>query len=66
MRGGPADRAGLVAVTSSRPRRHAAGLDQHPDSVLDRHYPGDVLDLTWIDGSGQTRTGKVVLTPGVI
>ena len=19
--------------------------------VLDRHYPGDVLDLTWIDGS---------------
>ncbi len=35
-------------------------------SVLDRHYPGDVLDLTWIDGSGQARTGKAVLTPGGI
>ena len=34
-------------------------------SVLDRHYAGDVLDLTWIDRSGQTRTGKAVLTPGV-
>ena len=31
--------------------------------VLDRHYPGDVIDLTWIDGSGQQRTGKVSLTP---
>ena len=33
--------------------------------VLDRHYPGDVLDLTWIDGSGQPRIGKVTLTPAV-
>ncbi|KWX67270.1 S1C family serine protease [Mycobacterium sp. NAZ190054] len=34
-------------------------------SVLDRHYPGDVLDLTWIDRAGQTRTSKAVLTPAV-
>ncbi len=29
--------------------------------VLDRHYPGDVVDLTWIDRSGQQRTGKATL-----
>jgi hypothetical protein len=33
-------------------------------AVLDRHYPGDVLNLTWLDRSGQQRTGKATLTPG--
>lgn len=66
MRGGPADLAGLmdgdvllvldgVTLDSSNTLT----------SVLDRHYPGDVLDLTWIDVTGQARTGKAVLTPGV-
>lgn len=66
MLGGPADRAGLrdgdiltvldgVALDSSNTLT----------SVLDRHYPGDVLDLTWIDVTGQTRTGKAALTPAV-
>ena len=32
--------------------------------VLDRHYPGDVVDLTWIDRSGQQRTGKATLVSG--
>jgi S1-C subfamily serine protease len=32
--------------------------------VLDRHYPGDVVDLVWIDATGQERTGKATLTPG--
>ena len=27
-------------------------------NVLDRHYPGDVVDLGWIDRAGQQRTGK--------
>ena len=31
--------------------------------VLDRHYPGDVLDLTWVDSTGVPRDGKAVLTP---
>jgi len=66
MRGGPADQAGLVAgdlITVL----DGVTLDSTNTltSVLDRHYPGDVIDLTWIDGSGQTRTGKAVLTPGV-
>ncbi|HEY9265567.1 MAG TPA: trypsin-like peptidase domain-containing protein [Mycobacterium sp.] len=66
MIGGPAEQAGLVAgdviVTLD-----GVTLDSTNTltSVLDRHYAGDVLDLTWIDGTGQTRTGKAVLTPGV-
>jgi S1-C subfamily serine protease len=32
--------------------------------VLDRHYPGDVIDVTWIDHSGQQRAGKAALVPG--
>ena len=32
--------------------------------VLDRHYPGDVINVTWIDRSGQQRTGKAALVPG--
>jgi S1-C subfamily serine protease len=29
--------------------------------ILDTHYPGDVVNLTWIDRSGQQRTGKATL-----
>jgi S1-C subfamily serine protease len=66
MRGGPADTAGLVPgdiITTL----DGVTLDSTNTltSVLDRHYAGDVLDLTWIDGGGQTRTGRAVLTPGV-
>ena len=32
--------------------------------VLDRHYPGDVVDLVWIDRGGQQRTGKATLSTG--
>jgi len=66
MVGGPAEQAGLLAgdiITTL----DGISLDSTNTltSVLDRHYPGEVLDLTWIDGSGQPRTGKAVLTPGV-
>ncbi|HEX9833416.1 MAG TPA: trypsin-like peptidase domain-containing protein [Mycobacterium sp.] len=64
LRGGPAERAGLVGgdiltVLDGTPLDSATTLTY----VLDRHYPGDVIDLTWIDGSGQQRIGKVALTP---
>jgi S1-C subfamily serine protease len=64
LRGGPADQAGLVGgdiltVLDGTPLDTATTLTY----VLDRHYPGDVIDLMWIDGSGQQRTGKVTLTP---
>ena len=66
LRGGPAQQAGLLdgdilEVLDGTPLDSATTLTY----VLDRHYPGDVLDLTWIDGSGQQRTGKVALTPTV-
>jgi serine protease Do len=32
--------------------------------VLDRHYPGDVVDLTWIDGVGRELSGKAALISG--
>jgi serine protease Do len=64
LQGGPAQAAGLVSgdiltTLDGTPLDTATTLT----SVLDRHYPGDVIDLTWIDGSGQQRTGKVALTP---
>ncbi|MGE2724181.1 S1C family serine protease [Mycolicibacterium pulveris] len=66
LRGGPADRAGLVdgdilLALDGVPLDSATALTY----VLDRHYPGDVLDVTWLDRAGQQRTGKVALTPTV-
>lgn len=62
LRGGPAEAAGLAAgdvLTSidGTPLDSATTLTR----TLDRHYPGDVVDLTWIDRSGQQRTGKATL-----
>ena len=34
-------------------------------SVLDRHYPGDVVDLTWIDSSGADADRQGDAGPGV-
>ncbi|MGP4054661.1 S1C family serine protease [Mycobacterium sp. 4D054] len=66
MNGGPAQLAGLmpgdVIVVLDGVQLDSTNT---LTSVLDRHYVGDVLDLTWIDRSGQTRTGKAVLTPVV-
>jgi serine protease Do len=64
LRGGPAEQAGLMGgdiltTLDGTPLDTATTLTY----VLDRHYPGDVIDLTWIDGAGQERTGKVTLTP---
>ncbi len=66
LRGGPADLAGLadgdvILTIDETPIESAADLTQ----VLDRHYPGDVIGLTWIDRAGRYRTGKATLTAGV-
>ncbi len=66
MVGGPAEQAGLVAgdvitMLDGTPVDSTNTLT----AVLDRHYVGEVLDVTWIDGTGRLRTGKAVLTPGV-
>lgn len=65
LRGGPAEQAGLLdgdvlTTLSGTPLNSATTLT----SVLDQHYPGDVLDVTWIDRGGVGRSGKVTLTPG--
>ncbi len=65
LRGGAAEQAGLVdgdVLTSidGAPLDSATTLTR----MLDRHYPGDVIDLAWIDRSGQERTGKATLTAG--
>lgn len=64
LRGGPAEQAGLVngdtlTVLDGTPLDSATTLT----SVLDRHYPGDVIDISWVDVNGQERTGKATLTP---
>lgn len=66
LRGGPAERVGLIDGDILI-ALDGVTLDSSNTltSMLDRHYPGDVLDLTWIDGGGQLRTGKAALTPGV-
>lgn len=62
---GPAARAG-VAVGDVLTVLDGTSLDSATTLtyVLDRHYPGDVVDLTWIDRSGQQRTGKATLVLG--
>ncbi len=61
--GGPAQIAGMlpgdVLVSIDAVTVSSAGA---LTSVLDRHYPGDVVDLFWIDRAGQQHTGKAVLT----
>jgi serine protease Do len=65
MRGGPADQAG-IAIGDVITALDGASLDSATTLtyVLDRHYAGDVIDVTWIDRSGQQRTGKATLVPG--
>ena len=64
MVGGPADLAGLRAGDVLL-ALDGVTLDSTNTltRVLDRHYPGDVLDVTWVDSTGVPRDGKAVLTP---
>lgn len=65
LRGGPADAAGMkagdVLIDLDGTRLDSATTLTY---VLDRHYPGDVVNLMWIDRAGTQRTGKATLTPG--
>lgn len=61
--GGPAMQAGLhdgdvLLSIDGFQLRSATALTE----VLDRHYPGDVIDLVWIDRAGQQLTGKATLS----
>jgi S1-C subfamily serine protease len=62
LRGGPAQQAGLfdgdvlLSIDGVQLDSATALTD-----VLDRHYPGDVVDLVWINRGGEQRTGKATL-----
>lgn len=62
LSGGPAQQAGLlngdVLVSID-----GVTLDSATalTNVLDRHYPGDVVDLVWVDRAGRTMNGKATL-----
>ena len=65
LAGGPAEAAGLIrgdVLTSL----DGTVLDSARTLtlVLDRHYPGDVVDLTWLSPDGQQLTGKATLAAG--
>jgi serine protease Do len=65
LRDGPAAQAGVapgdvILSIDGTPLDSATTLTY----VLDRHYPGDVVDLTWIDGVGRELSGKAALISG--
>lgn len=65
LAGTPAEQAGLVRgdvllSLDGVPLNNATALT----TVLDRNYPGDIVDLVWLDGTGQQRTGKTTLAAG--
>jgi serine protease Do len=65
LRGTPAEQAGLlrgdvIMSLDGIPLNNATALT----SVLDQHYPGEVVDLVWQNATGQQRTTKVTLASG--
>lgn len=65
LTGTPAEQAGLrrgdvLLTLDGVPLANATTLT----AVLDRHYPGDIIDLVWQDRTGQQRTAKVTLAAG--
>ena len=67
LRGGPADQAGL------RPGDMITTIDGVSidsattlTALLDRRYPGNVIDLNWIDQGGTARSAKVPLVAGPV
>jgi serine protease Do len=67
LRGGPAELAGLrpgdlITNIDGVPIRTANDLT----SLLDQRYPGDVIEVNWIDRTRVPRVGKVTLAPGPV
>ena len=67
VRGGPADRLGLVTGSViTELDGDAIGSSDTLIAAMDSHHPGDTVRLTWIDASGESRADKVELTAGPV
>jgi serine protease Do len=67
LRGGPAEQAGLrpgdvITTIDGTPINSANELT----ALLDQRYPGNVIDVNWLDAAGADRNGKVTLAPGPV
>ncbi len=67
LRGGPADLAGL------QPGDTLTAIDGVPitsanelTALLDQRYPGNVIDVDWVDAAGAPRNTKITLAPGPV
>ena len=67
LRGGPADQVGL------RPGDSLTSIDGTPvnsandlTALLDQRYPGNVIDVNWIDQGGMPQNAKITLAPGPV
>ena len=65
LRGTPAEQIGLargdvITALDGVTLNNATALT----TVLDHHYPGDAVDVTWTDRTGQQRAAKVTLMAG--
>ena len=67
LRGGPADQVGLrpgdVITVIDGVRIDSANT---LTGLLDQRYPGNVIDLNWIDGAGMPRNAKLILVAGPV
>ena len=67
LRGGPADVVGLrpgdtITIIDGVPIDSANALT----GLLDQRYPGNVIDLNWIDRAGIPQNAKVTLVAGPV
>lgn len=67
LRGGPADQAGMapgdiITAIDGTPIDSANALT----AVLDQRSPGNVIEVTWLDRTDQTRQAKVTLGSGPV
>jgi S1-C subfamily serine protease len=63
--GGPAEAAGITAGSViTAVDGQAIGAPQSLTSVVSKFHPGDTINVTWVNPSGQSTTSSIKLTAG--
>lgn len=67
LRGGPAEQAGMrpgdiLTVIDGTPVNTANTLT----ALMDQRYPGNIIDVTWVNPAGQIFNAKITLVPGPV